>query len=104
MKKDEELKNQRYVDVKKMIILIPRAPQCQFYNSIKGGKFRDQFIVDHHMAIQVRGVFSSHDKGRMTTGGRLSSENIGFNPMELQRLLVCSSSHLLVPDWTKGPP
>lgn len=36
-------------------MFIPNVPQCRSYNSMKGYKLRGQFIVDHHMATQMRG-------------------------------------------------
>lgn len=43
-------------------------------------------------------------KARWLADSRLSSEKIGFNPIELQRSLGYSFSHLLTLGWIKSPP
>lgn len=41
-----------------MITLTPNTPQCWIHSSIKGDKSRNQFIADHHVAVQVEGIIS----------------------------------------------
>lgn len=41
-----------------MTTLIPNAPQCGYYSSMKENKSQGQLITDHHVATQVEGLVS----------------------------------------------
>lgn len=41
---------------KKVITFTPNIPRCQPHSSMEGGKSRDQFIADYHVATQAEEI------------------------------------------------